>query len=86
MGHELEKINTNLLVSFVFDLDFGEISNDTCNDANKCSLSVGLNIYMVTLMKFYYVMLAKVLSNMSIQCIKYIHYSIKLKYICYSIY
>ncbi len=36
------------LVSFIFELDFGEmfilISNDTCNDANKRTLSVGLNI------------------------------------------
>ncbi len=49
----LESEKKYSLVSFVFELDFGEmfilISNDPCNDANKRTLSVGLNIYMVTL-------------------------------------
>ncbi len=74
-----------LIKSFVFELDFGEIfiliSNDTCNDTNKSSLSAVLNIYMATLYNTISLMLANILllSNMSIQCIKYIHYSITLK-------
>ncbi len=45
---EKKKIHS-LVKSFVFELDFGEmfilIYNDTCNDANKRSLSVGFDIY-----------------------------------------